>query len=205
MLSIFFNLVHDSVEIYMDNFTPYGDDLQEALSNLSKVLQRCGEMNLSLSHEKCLFQINEGIVLGHYLCSKGIQVDSSKIAIIKNVLVPQKQRDVRSLLGLVGYYWRFIKDFSKITSPLFSMLTKDVEFCWTNPCQEAFESIKEKLMTTPILRGPNWTLPFHIHTDASDREIGATLGQFEGKLPYAIYFISKNLFKAESNFTLIEK
>eukprot|EP00253_Pinus_taeda_P016982 PITA_16982 len=185
----------------MDDFTPYGSSFQEALSNLGKVLSKCIEMNLSLGPEKCEFLMTEGTVLGHTISRQGLQMDSSKIAIIKKVPPPQKVRDIRSFLGLAGYYRRFIKDFSKLASPLFGLLGKDVEFKWTDDCQRALNELKDKLVSAPILRGPNWALPFHIHTDASNKAIGAALGQVEEKLPYAIYFVSRNLSKAEMNYT----
>jgi len=205
VLSIFAELVHDLVEIYMDDFTPYESSFQEALSNLGKVLSKCIEMNLPLSPEKCEFLMTEGIVLGHTISRQGLQVDPNKIAIIKKVPPPQKVRDVRSFLGLAGYYRRLIKYFSKLASPLFGLLAKDVEFKWTDDCQRALNELKDKLVSAPILRGPNWALPFHIHTDASNKAIGAALGQVEEKLPYAIYFVSINLSKAEMNYTVTEK
>jgi len=110
-------------------------------------------------------------------------VDPNKIAIIQRVPPPQKVRDVRNFLGLYGYYRRFIKDFSKLASPFFGLLGKDVEFIWSENCQEALDTLKSKLVTTSILRGPNWAIPFHIHTDASNKEIGAALGQIDEKLP----------------------
>jgi len=118
---------------------------------------------------------------------------------------PQKVRDVQIFLGLAGYYKRFIKYFNKLASPLFGLLGKDAEFIWTDNCQEALDALKGKLISTPILRGPNWALLFHIHANALNKAIRATLGQVEGKLPYAIYFVSKNLSKAELNYTVTEK
>jgi len=132
-------------------------------------------------------------------------VDPNKIVIIQKVPPPQKVRDVRIFLALVGYYRRFIKGFSKLALPFFGLLGKDVEFIWTDNCQEALDTLKSKLVTAPISRGPNWALPFHIHTDASNIAIGAALGQIDEKLPYAIYFISKNLSKADLNYIVTEK
>ena len=149
--------------------------------------------------------MTEGTVLGHTISQQGLQVDPNKIAIIQKVPTPQKVRDVRSFLGLVGYYRRFIKDFSKLALPLFGLLAKDVELKWTDDCQGALDELKDKLVFAPILRGPNWALPFHIHTDASNRAIGAALGQVEEELPFSIYFVSKNLSKAEMNYTVTEK
>jgi len=160
----------------MDDFTPYGYDFQEALTNLGKVLHKCIEMNLSLSPEKCELLITEGIVLGHSISQQGVQVDPNKIAIIQRVPHPQKHRDVRIFLGLSRYYRRFIKDFRKLASPLFGLLAKDSKFIWSKNCQEPLEILKDKLTTTQILRGPNWSLPFHIHVDASHKAIGAALG-----------------------------
>eukprot|EP00253_Pinus_taeda_P030152 PITA_30152 len=162
-------------------------------------------MNLSLSPEKCEFLMTEGTVLGHTISCQGLQVDPNKVAIIKRVPPSQKVRDVRSFLGLEGYYHRFIKDFSKLASPLFGLLAKDVEFKWSDDCQKDLNELKDKLVSAPILRGPNWALPFHIHTDASNKDIGAALGQVEEKIPYAIYFVSKNLSKAEMNYTVTQK
>jgi hypothetical protein len=149
--------------------------------------------------------MSEGIVIGHFISSQGIQVDPSKIQVIKDLPTPKTQTEVRSFLGHAGYYRRFIKKISKIASSLFVLLMKNVEFKWTNSCQEAFNTLKHQLSTAPILRGPNWTLPFHISSDASDTAIGAVLRQEENHLPYAIYFISKNMTPVELNYTVTEK
>lgn len=173
-LSIFVELVHDAVDIYMDDFAPYECDFQEDLSNLGKVLNKCIEVNLSLSPKKCEFLMIEGSVLGHSISHQGQQVDPNKIVIIQRVPPPQKQRDVKSFLGLAGYYRRFIKDFNKLASPLFGLLAKDSEILWSKSCQ--VDTLKDKLTTTSILRGQNWALAFHIHANSSHKSIGATLG-----------------------------
>eukprot|EP00253_Pinus_taeda_P026994 PITA_26994 len=160
---------------------------------------------MSLNNEKCFMMLNEGIVLGHYISSQGIKVDPAKIHIIVDLPIPQNQREVRSFLWYASYYRRFIEQFSKIALPLFKLLTKDVLFNWNENCQQAFELLKNKLSTAPVLRGPNWSLPFHIFTDASETAVGASLGQKEESCTYAIYFISKNLTPAESNYTVTEK
>jgi len=118
--------------------------------------------------------------------------------------IPNCQRDVRSFLGFTGYYRRFIENFTKIASPLFKLLTKDCEFNWDPDCQSAFETLKTRISEAPILRGPNWKLPFHISTDASDTALGAVLGQ-KDLVPYAIYYTSKNLTPTELNYTVTEK
>ena len=149
--------------------------------------------------------MSEGVVLGNFISSQGIQVDPSKIQVIQNLPIPRTQTDVRSFLGHAGYYRRFIKKTSKIASPLFVLLMKSAEFKWNNLLQEAFVELKHQLSITPILRGPDWALPFHISSDASNTAIGAVLGQEENHLPYAIYFISKNMTPTELNYTVTEK
>jgi hypothetical protein len=178
---------------------------KKLVDNLEKVLIRCQETNLSLSHEKCHMLRTEGVVLGHHISPTGIQVDPAKIKVIRDLPVPTTQKDVRNFLGHAGYYRRFIENFTKIASPLFSLLTKATEFSWNDQCQTAFETLKERLSIAPILRGPNWSIPFHISTDASDTTIGVVLGQKEEQRPYAIYYISKNLTPAEKNYTVTEK
>lgn len=138
----------------MDDFT-HACDLHEALSILLKVLEKCIEMNLSSSPEKCDFFMNAGTIVGHLIPREGIQVDPNNISIIKRVHIPQKKRDFRIFLGLVGYYRGFIKDFGKLASSLFGLLAIDSNFCWTSNSQEAFEILKQKMTTTPILTGPN--------------------------------------------------
>jgi len=118
---------------------------------------------------------------------------------------PLKQKYVKRFLGHVGYYRRFIKYFSKLVSTMFSLFSKYIGFCLTPKCQNEFKNIKEKLIATPDLQGPNWTLSFHIHTDASNKEIGEVLGKNEYKKPYAIYFTRKNLSGAELNYIVTEK
>eukprot|EP00253_Pinus_taeda_P020317 PITA_20317 len=201
---IFFDLIHDCVEVYMDDFTVYGDSFEEALENLEKVLVRCKETNLSLSHEKFFTMFTEGIVLGHHILGDGIKVDRSKVEVISKLPIPNCQRDVRSFLGFTGYCRRFIENFTKIASPLFKFLTKDCEFKWDPDCQSTFETLKTRISKAPILKGPNWKLPFHISTNASDTTLGAVLSQ-KYLVPYAIYYTSKNLTPTELNYTVTEK
>jgi hypothetical protein len=139
---------------------------------------------------------DSNINIGHHLSCRGIELDKEKIKIITLLPTPLKPKDVRIFLGHAGYYKKFIKDFSKKTSPIFTLLSKDVEYCWTLNCQQDFETIKGKLTTSLVLQGLNWGLPFYIHTDASDKSLGAVLGKYEDDKPYVIYFISKNLVGA---------
>jgi hypothetical protein len=204
-LAIFSDLTHNCVEVYMDDFTVYGDDFQQALDNLEKLLIRCKETNLSLSHEKYRMILTEGIVSGHHIYDTDIRVDPAKIDIISQIIIPSSQKEVRSFLGNVGYYRRFIQNFTNLVSPLFKLLAKEAEFHWDEQCHISFEFLKKKVSSALVLRGPNWSLPFHICIDASDTTLGVLLGQRENQLPYAIYFFRKNLSPTEVNYTITEK
>ncbi|XP_059073534.1 uncharacterized mitochondrial protein AtMg00860-like [Cryptomeria japonica] len=185
----------------MDDFTTYGTTFEEALQNLTKVLEWCEDHNLSLNSEKCFMMIQEGIVLAHIISRTGLQVDPAKIEVILAHPTPVKQKDVTSFLGHAGYYKRFFKDFSQKVGPLYSLLTKEAEFEWTVACEKSFSQLKETLTQALVLKRPDWSIPFHIHTDTSNFAIGAVLGQKQGVLENAIYYISKNLQGQELNYT----
>ena len=118
MLSMFSDMVERIMEVYMDDITVYGGDFEECLTNLEAILQRCIEKYLVLNWEKCHFMVNQGIVLGHIISSRGIEVDKAKIDIISKLLPPTNVKTIRQFLGHAGFYRRFIKDFSKIAKPL---------------------------------------------------------------------------------------
>jgi hypothetical protein len=205
MISIFSDMVERHLEIFMDDFSVFGSSFGECLHHLTLVLIRCKEKNLVLNWEKCHFMVKQGIVLGHVISSKGIEVDKAKVDLISSLPPPQAVKDIRSFLGHAGFYRRFIKDFSKIARPLCNLLAKDVPFDFNDKCQTAFEILKKTLTSTPIIQPPNWGLPFEIMCDASDYAVGAVLGQRVEKLPHVIYYASKALNDAQLNYSTTEK
>jgi hypothetical protein len=118
---------------------------------------------------------------------------------------PNSVKQIRSFLGHARFYRRFIKDFSKISRPLCSLLAKDIPFNFDEACHEAFQKLRSLLSSTPIMKPPDWSLPFEIMCDASDFAVVAVLGQRVGKLPHIIYYASKTLMDAQVNYTTIEK
>ena len=143
------------------------------------MLHRCIEKNLVLNWEKCHFMVSQGIVPGHIISEKGIEVNKEKIDLISKLPSPTNIKTVRQFLGHAGFYRRFIMDFSKIAKPLYKLLEKDAKFIWDAGCQKSFEELKAYLTTTPIVRAPNWKLPFEVMCDASDMAIRVVLGQRE--------------------------
>nr|XP_027124163.1 uncharacterized protein LOC113740845 [Coffea arabica] len=205
MVSIFSDYVENIIEVFMDDFTVYGNSFDECLTNLTKILKRCIETNLVLNYEKCHFMVDQGIILGHVVSVKGIEVDKAKVEIIKCLLYPASVRKVRSFLGHAGFYRRFIKDFSKISHPLCKLLQKDVVFHFDDNCKNAFDTLKRSLTSAPVVRPPNWSLPFETMCDASNFAVGAVLGQKEGRASYVIYYASRTLDGAQCNYSTTEK
>ncbi|CAL2230185.1 unnamed protein product [Prunus armeniaca] len=176
MMSIFSDMVERFIEVFMDDFSVFGDSFDQCLHYLSKVLARCEQTNLVLNWEKCHFMVNQGIVLGHVISSKGIEVDKAKIDLIASMPSPTSVKEVRSFLGHAGFYRRFIKEFSKIARPLCNLLAKDMDFVFDQNCENAFNALKKMLTTAPIIIPPDWSLPFELMCDASDYAVGAVLG-----------------------------
>ena len=205
MLSMFSDMVERIMEVYMDDITVYGGDFEECLTNLEAILQRCIEKKLVLNWEKCHFMVNQGIVLGHIISSRRIEVDKAKIDIISKFPPPTNVKTIRQFIGHASFYRRFIKDFAKIAKPLYKLLEKDAKFIWGEECQKSFEELKSHLTTAPIVRAPNWQLPFEVMCDASDLAIGAVLGQREDGKPHVVYYASKTLNEAQRNYTTTEK
>ena len=149
--------------------------------------------------------VNQGIVLGHIISERGIELDKAKVELISKFPSSTNVKTVRKFLGHAGLYRRFIRDFSKIAKPLYKLLEKDAKFEWDAKYQEKFEELKAFFTTTPIMRAPDWHLPFKVMCDASDLAVGAVLGQrVEGK-SYVVYYASKKLNEAQRNYTLTEK
>lgn len=158
-----------------------------------------------LNWEKCHFMVKQGIVLGHVVSHKGIEVDKANVDLISNLPPPRTVKEICSFLGHVGFYRRFIKDFSKIARPLCNFLAKDAPFDFNEECHASFESLKKTLTSTPIIQPPNWTVPFEIMCDASDYTVGAVLGQRVEKLPHVIYYASKTLNDTQLNYSTTKK
>ncbi|CAN6677798.1 unnamed protein product [Malus baccata var. baccata] len=205
MVSIFSDYVERIIEIFMDDFSVFGNSFDNCLDNLTLILKRCVETNLVLNWEKCHFMVKQGIILGHIISERGIEVDKSKIDLVSYLPSPTSVREVRSFLGHAGFYRRFIKDFSKIAQPLCCLLQKDVSFDFNEACEKAFKHLKDLLTTSPIITPPDWSIPFELMCDASDYALGAVLGQNKNKQPHVIYYASRTLNNAQLNDSTTEK
>ena len=149
--------------------------------------------------------VEQGIVLGHVASSRRIELDKAKVDTIQSLPYPTSVREVRSFLGHAGFYRRFIKDFSKIALPLYKLLQKDVAFEFDEACKKAFDKLKELLTSTPVIRPPDWNVPFEIMCNTSDYAVGAVLGQRIGKASHAIYYALRTLNDAQRNYSTTKK
>jgi hypothetical protein len=134
--------------------------------------------------------------LGHTISSEGILVDPTKVQEVKDWKPPTSVHQIRSFLGLAGYYRRFISDFSKIAKPMTELLKKEVKFHWNDKCEEAFHTLRKLLTTAPVLAQPDCTKPFDVYCDASGTELGCVLMQNNQVVAYA----SRALRNHEQNY-----
>ena len=189
----------------MDDFLIFGETYNNCLYNLENVLKRCEETNLVLNWEICHFMVQERIVLGHKLSRKGIEVDEAKIEVIDKLPPPSSFKGIRSFLGHVGFYRRFIRDFSKISKPLCQLLEHDKPFHFDKHDLKAFMELKKALVTTSVVIVPYCSLPFELICDANNHSVGAMLGQSKNTIFHSIYYASKTLLDAQINYTTTEK
>ena len=148
----------------------------------------------------------EGKYLGHIVSEQGIQPDADKLKTVSNYPVPKNIKEMKQFLGLSNYYKRFIRNYAQITELLHRMQRKGKQpFNWNTSCQEAFDTLKEKLIISPILSYPNFTLPFIVYSDTSDMAIGGIFGQVQNNQEVVVCYWSRQLTKAERNYSTVER
>jgi hypothetical protein len=175
MNSVFMPELDKFVVVFIDDILIYSKNEEEHAQHLRIVLTRLREHQLYAKFSKCTFWLEEIQFLGHKLSAKGIAVDPSKVKDILEWKPPTTVHQVRSFLGLAGYYRRFIPDFSKLVKPITSLLKNDTKFNWSSKCNEAFEQLKVLLTTAPVLAQPDINKPFDVYCDASGSGLGCVL------------------------------
>ena len=187
--------------VYIDDIIVYGDSYESCLANLDDVLNRLRNHGLRLKPKKCDLFKDSVTFLGHVVSRRGVSCDMTKCEKIKNWPVPVTIGDVRSFLGLVGYYRKFIDNYSNVAKPLLNLTRKDVIFKWTDECQRSFEIMRDILCSDPVLAYPDFDLPFILDTDASNFAIGAVLSQVheDGK-EHVVCYASKVLSDSQRNY-----
>ena len=184
------------VLVFIDDILVYSRDEQEHEQRFKIILQTLREKKLYAKLSKCEFWLKEVSFLGHIMSAEGIRVDPAMIEAMVNWKPPQSVIEVRSFLGLAGYYRRFVKGFSVITSPLTKLLKKGVKFEWTDRCQDSFEQLKEMLVEALVLTQSTPGKEYTLYSDASRTSLGCVLMQ-DGKV---VAYASRLLKPHEKNY-----
>lgn len=205
ILNIFKQKIGKKIEVFFDDWTLF-TLLKNHLECLRSMLETCKKNNLCLNPVKCTFMVPFGTLLGHVVTKEGLLTNPNKVAIILNFLVPKTQKQVKAFLGMIGYYWKFIKDYAQIVNPLEILLEKKTKWQWHLQQQLAFELLKKKIVQAPILRFPDWDKPFYVHIDTSLFTTRYVLTQpKDDKIDLPIYFRSWKLTDAEKNYSVTER
>ena len=198
----------ETLMFYLDNIIRFLSDFPSHLEWLDMVFSRLAKHGLKAKPSKCHLLKKSINFLGHIASADGIQTDPEKCSALETWPVPTSPKTVWRLVGGAGYYRRFVKDFSKIARPLFALTSqpkkgkkpgKDPPFVWTAECQQAFDILRQHLMSPPILAYPDYSKPFHLYTDASKQGLGAVLSQEQDGKERVIAYASRGLRKAEHN------
>ena len=197
-------LAWDICLVYLDDVIIFSSTFEEHLVRLRQVFDRFREANLTLKPKKSFFGQKRIKFLGHYVSSDGIEPMPEKCKAVQEFPTPKTVKDVRSFLGLAGYYRRFIKDFSKIASPMIDLTKKDEDFKWTEKCEAAFNELKQRLVSPPILAYPNYSEPYILQTDASRDSVGMVLAQIQDSSERVIAYAGKRLSPNEKNYNTTE-
>jgi len=204
MTEVFKGLGDSFLKIFVADLNVHSEEWQDHLQHLGAVLSRLREVNLKLNPSKCCFVAGSVVFLGHVVSKEGTRPNPSKVDAVRGFLAPTTVTNVRSFLGLTGYYRKYIKGYSKLAGPLFELTKKDVVFVWNQDCQRAFADLKKALMGAPILVRLNFKEPFCLDVDWSTKGLGAILSQREGRFERVIAYASKALTLAQRKFHPME-
>nr|CAD39356.2 OSJNBa0059H15.7 [Oryza sativa Japonica Group] len=196
MNKVFMDYLDKFVVVFIDDILIYSKDEEEHAEHLRLVLEKLQKHKLYAKFSKCEFWLKEVAFLGHVISAGGVAVDPVKVEAVTEWKAPKSVTEIRSFLGLTGYYRRFIEGFSKIARLMTQLLKKEKKFVWSEQCQESFEQLKEKLTSAPILVLPDNRKDFVIYCDASRQGLGGVLMQ-EGKV---VAYASRQLRPHEENY-----
>ena len=195
-----------NVFCYIDDLIVATNTVEEHLTVMQKVLERLNQAGLKVKLSKCNFLQKQLKYLGHTISQEGIRVNEDKVEAIKEYPVPKNVKQVKSFLGLSGFYRRFIPQYGMIATPLTNLTRENQPFIWGSEQQEAFDTLKHKLVTAPVLIMPDFDQEFIIATDASTLGIGAVLMQKrEKKLQPIAYYSRKLRTSTELNYSVTDK
>ncbi|XP_021867015.2 uncharacterized mitochondrial protein AtMg00860-like [Spinacia oleracea] len=183
MYSVFKPLLRKCVLVFFDDIFVYSRTEDEHWAHLRQVFELMRLHKMFAKASKCSFAIDKVEYLGHFISAKGVETDPNKIATVESWPVPKTVKELRSFLGLAGYYRKFVKHYSLISKPLTDLLKKGA-FAWSDEIHSAFTSLKQALVSAPVLAVPDFSKGFVVETDASKTGIGVVLMQENHPLAY---------------------
>jgi hypothetical protein len=196
MNKVFMEYLDKFVVVFIDDILIFSKMVEEHEEHLRLVLEKLRSNQLYAKFSKCEFWLTEVAFLGHVISAGGVSVNPGKVMGVLNWMPPTTASEIRSLLGLAGYYHWSIKDFSKIAKPMTKFLEKNKAFEWTTKCQASFEELRKHLTSASVLVLPDLTKKFDIYYDASRQGLGCVLMQ-EGQV---VCYASRQLKKHEENY-----
>jgi hypothetical protein len=204
MAEVFKDLGSKFLKVFVDDLNVHSEDWGEHLRHLDRVLYRLREVNLKLNPSKCCFATKTITFLGHMVSKEGIQPDPGKIEAVLHFSTPRNVMNVRSFLGLTGYYRKYVKGYSSLAGPLFDLTRKDATFIWDKSCEQAYQTLKTALVNAPVLTRPDFKKTFWLDVDWSPKGVGAILSQKDGKFERVVTYASKSLTEAQRKFHPME-
>ena len=191
---------------YIDDVLVYSVNFQTHLQDLRDVFQRIRVAKLRIHSKKGQFAASQVRYVGHILARDGVKIDPEKTRVISQIPTPKSAHDVRVFLGCTNFFRKYIYHYSQIAAPLNQLLRKEIEFNWTDDCEKAFVSLKQALLSAPVLRYPDFNKSYVLTCDASDKAIGYWLGQADNKNQlYAIAYEGRSLSPREQRYSVSER
>ncbi len=204
MFEVFKDLGDKFLKVFVDDLNVHSENWEDHLQHLGVVFSRLKEVNLKLNPGKCCFAAKSIVFLGHVVSREGTKPDPGKIDAVLRFPAPKTVTNVRSFLGLTGYYRKYIRAYSRMAGPLFELTKKDVMFVWDQNCQRAFDDMKRALVGAPVLVRPDFKGSFCLDVDWSTKGVSAILSQKEGRFERVIAYASKALIVAQRKFHPME-
>ena len=205
MHSIFREQLDDFIVIFLDDILVYSRDLVSHVAHVCKTLEILRQHHLYSKVSKCSFFQSSVEYLGHVVSDKGLSPDPAKVQAVSNWKMPTNVSEIRSFLGLAGYYCRYIPDFAKIAAPLTNLMRKHTPFTWSLREGEAFRALKTALQTAPVLQLADPTRPYIVTIDASDFAMGAVLSQVWDNGEHFVAYKNRKMNAAEQNYPTHER
>ena len=205
MNEILYEILGPECLCYMDDIVIMSSSVEQHFKTLEAVLRKLADAGIKIKLKKCHFFATDIHFLGYKVTKDGMSMNEDKVKAIHNMPMPSNKKEVQSFLGFINYYRTFIPNFAQIAEPLYDLLRKNTKFEWSETHSAAINTLKTKIANAPIVKFPDYSKAFHLHTDASNTGIGAVLMQETNGILHPIAYVSKTLNKAQRNYATTKR